>query len=246
MDSVKHLLHFSFKFAVIIFSFVAVWWFVTLIAPQLSPRSLFSAVRESLSMGGSSSASSTLGDSWLPSPRNTLDTTPKVAQTTLFTGYGDQSGGGEFDYIEYQERGIQMAQGKTTRPRIANQQQTTTNNATQLTSLYSSKNLFVQRLSIYEKGHVYMGLSFTGEARESMFIGGKFPVVIVDPSTGQAVHVAFAEALTNWTIPGWVKFQVKITELLPTRRLCVMVFEQARMQNSKTQPIRVVFPITCN
>lgn len=249
MDSIKYLLHFLFKLVVGIFFAVIVWWLITLFAPQFNPKSLFTLAKNS-----SIASSTTLGDSWLPSPKNRIDTTNKVAQTTLFNGYGgDQSNSGQFDYLKYQEAGEEMAKGTAGRPTTADQRRalavssaTSTITAAQLTTVYSQKNMFLRNLSIYEGWHVYTGLSFTAEARENMFLNGKFPVVILDPSNGQVVSVAYAEAITNWTVPGWVKFQVKMTGALPSRRPCVMIFEQARYKNSKAQPIRVVMPITCN
>ncbi len=83
MDSVKYLLHFLFKLVIGIFFAVIVWWLITLFAPQFNPKSLFTLAKNS-----SIASSTTLGDSWLPSPKNRIDTTNKVAQTTLFNGYG--------------------------------------------------------------------------------------------------------------------------------------------------------------
>lgn len=105
---------------------------------------------------------------------------------------------------------------------------------------------YIRNLSVYEGGHIYTGISFVGEAKSLMFRDGKFPIVIVD-SKGKLVGVSAAIAQTNWAVPGWVRFETKITYTLPNNTPCTMIFEEALTQTEKTRtPLRVAFPIRCN
>ena len=98
---------------------------------------------------------------------------------------------------------------------------------------------------MYEGGHIYTGFTVTGEARSTMFIDGKFPVVIADQS-GKIITVTPAVATSNWSMPGWVKFQAKVSVVLPVNMHCTVVFEQAREKGSKLLPARVAVPVLCN
>ena len=99
---------------------------------------------------------------------------------------------------------------------------------------------------MYEGGHVYTGLTFVGEARNTMFQNGRFSIVVVDNTTNRVVSVSYAVATTDWTVAGWTRFQTKIVGTLPDKVRCTMVFEQAAVSSQKTQPVRVAIPILCN
>lgn len=244
MESVQYLLRFLFKLAIVVFFVALVWWGVATFAPSFSFRSLFL-----ISSGTSTVADS--GQGWLPAPKNfkSLFGTGKTptgednvyVPGPAFDGYknlykGNQ-GGQQANLVSYTTTGVQITNGVGT-PGFNSQQQPTANG-------YSQKNLYIRNLSIYENGHIYTGLDFVGEARNSMFLNGKFPIIIAD-KTGHAVFITYAEATTNWTAPGWVKFKTKITGSLPNKVPCTMVFEQARAQNFQGQPIRVAISETCN
>jgi hypothetical protein len=255
MESVKYLLNFLFKLSIVAFFAALVWWGVVTYNPNFQLRSLIGIT--STASSTESSTSGKVKEGWLPSPRvfggllnkpATPGSENVATYGRVFNGYGTNSGD-EFNYVTYKAAGVEMAQGKGRTP---------TNNGAQLGMLatttvlppntyqYSQKNLYVRNLSMYEGGHVYTGLTFVGEARETMFINGKFPIIVADQTTGKAVSVSFAEATTNWTVPGWVRFQVKISTVSPSKVPCLMVFEQARMQGSVSQPARVVVPVVCN
>lgn len=260
MESIQYLLRFLFKLSIIVFFAALVWWGVVTFNPGFRLYSL-------VGITNASSTDTTDGDSgWLPSPRafKGLFGTPKtpdpnngkgIVYGQVFNGYGNnQLNSGQFDYIAYRKVGVEMTQGNGPRPMISysNQdtslvEQSTTTSLEQNSLPYGEKGLFIRNISIYEGGHAYTGLAFTGEARESMFIDGKFPIIIAELSTGKAVSVSYAEATTKWTVPGWVRFQVKINSVLPNKVPCLMVFEQARAQASQhVQPVRVVIPVSCN
>lgn len=123
-------------------------------------------------------------------------------------------------------------QGQATSPAFQNQSPTST--------------VPIRNLSIYQGGHVYTGLSFVGEARSQMFREGKFPIIVID-AAGRTVGVTAAVAQTAWTVPGWVRFETRITYPLPSNVPCTMIFEEALTQTERNRtPVRVALPISCN
>lgn len=100
--------------------------------------------------------------------------------------------------------------------------------------------LLVRNLSIFEGGHIYTGITFSGEAKENMFVNGKFPILIID-NNGRIAGVSYAEQINMWATPGWARFQVKIQSVLPNKVPCRMIFQSASQQQIKSS-----IPITCN
>lgn len=250
MDSIQYLLRFLFKYAILFFFLAFMWWALATFAPSYSLRALFS-------FGGSN----TEDGGWLPSPRNMKglfsQTSAPDGQSNVYVpgeaynGYqnafrGNQ-GGSQVDFVTYTASGTQIIHGG-----VASSQAQPEGAAV---SGYSKKELFIRNLSMYEKGHVYTGLTFVGEAKNVMFHDGKFPIIIADP-VGRVVSTSYAEATTNWSVPGWVRFQVRIVGVLPVNIPCTMVFEQNKVVNQyqyidtstpkPAQPVRVAIPILCN
>lgn len=248
MDVIKHLLQFLFKFAVLMFFVAFLWWGVATFVPAFGISSLLHRT-----------STSTESSSWLPSPRNYQGLFGKAETPNeysnvyvpgqMFNGYTNayrgNEGGANVDFVTYTSTGTQIIRGNQSAVFNNQEQFSQSQTNTQIQNGNVQNNLFVRNISIYQGGHVYTGLSFVGEARESMFLNGKFPIVIVDQG-GKIVSVSYAMATTNWTIPGWVKFQVKIVGSLPNKTPCTMVFEQARIQNSQVVPVRVRLPVVCN
>jgi hypothetical protein len=182
----------------------------------------------------------------LPSPRkysgifgmstSTKRTTPTPTFTTFsYSGpiaFSSSSG----NPIHLNQQGgfntYTLSQPQATAPAFQNQSPTST--------------LPVRNLSIYQGGHVYTGLSFVGEARSQMFRDGKFPIIVIDAS-GRMVGVTAAVAQTAWTVPGWVRFETRITYPLPANVPCTMIFEEALTQVERNRaPVRAALPINCN
>jgi hypothetical protein len=110
----------------------------------------------------------------------------------------------------------------------------------------TTRSLNIRNLSIYEGGAVYTGLSFIGEARSSMFRDGKFPIVVIDQS-GKVIGISAAIAQSTWSVPGWVRFETRITYPLPNKVPCTMIFEENLTQAERSRaPLRVPLPIRCN
>lgn len=265
MDTIKYLLQFLFKFAIVMFFAAIVWFAAVKFNPGFSLRSLFYVFTSPNASLPKNSATSTMVAStgWLPAPGSfkglfhaqpapTGDAT-NVGYGTTFHGYDNTADGGQFDYVTYRQQGIEMAQGKSTSGQYQSNTQNQTNTqpsaAVQqnIAPSFAQKSAYLRSLSIYEGGHVYTGLSFTGEARNALFSNGRFPVIIVEQSTGRALAISFAEATTNWSTPGWVRFQVKMNTVSQSNAgACLMIFEQGRPQGSQLQPIRVAIPVQCN
>lgn len=246
MDTIRFLLRYLVKFTFILFAFVIVWWLFTIIFPNISIRSLLSTT-----------GTSTQKVNWLPAPGSVKGLfgevkTPSAKNNVYVAGqpyngngnaYGGNQGGSQVDFITYTSEGAQITHGGGA---VFNGQQQISQSTT--TQGYAQKSLYIRNLSIYEGGYVYTGLSFTGEARESMFQNGKFPVVVAD-QLGRAVLISYAEATTNWTVPGWVRFQVRMVGVMPSKVPCTMIFQQELSQQlyeQKRQPVLVAIPVLCN
>lgn len=250
MDTIKYLLKFLFKFAVVSFFAALVWWLAATFNPGFSARSLLYILTSPNAVATSSPSS------WLPAPgsfkgvfasvKPVSGDSPSVGYGTVFHGYDNSANGGQFDYVTYKQQGVAMAEGKGKLPASGTQNTTGAVSQTNV-SAYAQNGLYIRSLSVYEGGRVYPGLTFTGEARESMFSNGKFPVIIADKITGRVISVATAVATTNWSVPGWVRFGVTVNTILPNNSSsCLMIFEQGKTQASQSQPIRTAIPVTCN
>ncbi len=255
MDILKHFIGFFIKLAFAFFLAAFVWLIVSIFYPSLSIRTLFEK---------GSTTSSTTNQGWLPSPKKFPSLLGKKAETPgentnlfvagpPFDGYGINGtiDNGQYKYVSYQyitydSYGRAIITSENSAPRIAS---TTppVNVPASSTPQGGARNLTIRNLSIYEGGHVYTGLSFVGEAKSTMFRDGKFPIVMVDQK-GRMVGISAAIATTNWTVPGWTRFETKITYVLPNNVPCTMVFEEALTQNEKLtrQPLRIPMPMRCN
>ena len=264
MALIRHLITFFLKTAFAFFLAAMVWWLISLLYPSIGIKTMFKSI------GGGTS--STTDQGWLPSPRTYSSlfggraATPGPT-TNLFVagppytasssnGYGitnnGQYGYTSYHYITYNSSGTAIItpgyNEQLVKPGTETQTAPTTALPAQApTALAGNRSLTVRNLSIYEGGHVYTGLSFIGEARSTMFKEGKFPIVVVDQNR-RVVGISAAVATTDWTIPGWTRFETKITYALPRNVACTMVFEEALTQNERItrQPLRIPIPVRCN
>ncbi len=248
MGIIRYLLSAMFKIAVILFCVAIVWWLVSTLIPGLSYRSIFLA-----------NGTSTEARAWLPAPGSWKGVFghQKTATGNLYihgdayNGYGNtyngNQGGAQVKYVSYTVDGKEVVYGNNSNEVVFDSQNQIASNQNVNSEGYSQRNLYVRNLSIYEGGHAYTGLSFVGEARNTMFQEGKFPIIIVN-NVGQVVSVSKAEATSNWSVPGWTKFQVRINDTLPNKVPCTMVFESAKPSYSYqyVQTIRVAVPVMCN
>ncbi len=244
MESLRYLISFFLKIAIAFFLFAFVWWVVSLFFPSLSVRAIFS-----------STTSTSTEEGWLPSPRVYANLFSKRAgtpdaNTNVFTPGPPYNGytlnTNQYAYTSYKYVTYVHPKGLATTT-VDGKEVVDTLPPQPTTALLNNRSLTVRNLSIYEGGHVYTGLSFIGEARESMFRDGKFPIVIVD-QTGRIIGVSAAIATTDWSVPGWVRFQTKIFYTLPQNVPCTMIFEEALTQSERNvrTPLRIPIQVTCN
>lgn len=255
MDIIKHFIGFFIKLAFAFFLAASIWWLVSLLFPTLSIKSFVPK-----------NSNKSLSNDWLASPRKYSALFKPPATTTNFQVFvvppspnqyvDDQNQNytyNRYDYLVYTQSGTVVVNGDASNPATKS---TTTKQSTSSVlpakspvSLSNSveRNRVIRNLSIYEGGHVYTGLSFIGEARSEMFKEGKFPIILVGQN-GRVVGVSAAIATTNWTVPGWTRFETKITYPLPSDTPCTVVFEEALTQNEKIsrQPLRIPIPVRCN
>ena len=253
MDSIQYLLKFLFKLVVVLVFVIIVWWGIATFAPSFSIRSL-------LSFG---TATSTANGGWLPSPRTFkgLFNNPKTptgednvyVPGKEYNGYGNVYNGGQgnsqVDFVIYTSTGTQIIHAVGSSGSTG--QQGATGDQSSKQNGYSQKEFFIKNLSIFQGGHIYTGISFTGEARDTMFQNAKFPIIIAD-TTGRPVSISYAEPVANASTPGWIVFRVRINDVLPNKVPCTMVFEQGKTTNQYTYTnvntplVRVAIPIVCN
>ncbi len=235
METIQTLLKFLFKMAIALFIMWVLLWLVGMFFPTFKFKNILS-----LSQSGD----------WLPAPGSwgllgTKARAPTANDNVYRSGPAYNAydnaynyyNANQTDFITYSTNGTQI---RTT----VNTSNIYDQGFNGITSQYTSTSLYLRNLSIYQGGHVYTGLTFTGEARDTMFNSGKFPIIIAD-QTGNVVGIAIAEATTNWATPGWVRFTVKINSVLPNKVPCTMVFQSATNYTG-AQPIRIMVPILCN
>jgi hypothetical protein len=263
MDTIKYLLGFIIKVVIGLFLVTGLWFFLSVLFPNLEIKKISSTLLGGDWLPAPGSFKGLLGTPKVPSVTDNLyvPALPYDGSKNVYNARG--SGGSSAYYVTYTPNGVEVTyNGQTTTgesevlasaasPTVPTQGASVIPppsipaSAVTLVNGYASKELYIRNLSIYEGGRVYTGLSFVGEARSSMFIQGRFPIIIAD-AQGRAVAIATAHATTDWAVPGWVRFQTKITSVLPNKTSCTMVFEQAMVQGTQKQPTRVAIPVLCN
>ena len=234
MNVIKALLGFFIKVIIGIFLFAIVWWLVTAFFPSLSIKKIF-ANKDGGWLPSPKNFSGILGEGKVPNENENI-----YEPNTPYNGFSNEhnKGSAKVNYVTYTTKGEEILNNKNENISSADNLILNPNYS------YQDKVLYIRNLSIYEGGHIYTGLSFIGEAKNTMFKDGKFPILIYD-NTGKIVSVTSAEATTIWSTPGWVRFQAKITGTVPNKVSCTMIFQSGDTQSAKV-PIRVAIPIQCN
>ncbi len=253
MEALKHLIKVFLKLAVAFFFFAFVWWFTALFFPALSFSSLLS-YSQTTNKDGTKAPKKDL----LPAPKNyggllaTKGTQNEYSNVYTagepFNGYNTNNKDYSYstaNYVVYTSTGTAIIKGQPSSQVVKAPSQTTPTDTR--TQAQVQRSTYIRNLSIYEGGRMYTGLSFIGEARAEFFKEGKFPIVILD-AQGKVVGVSAAVATTKWTVPGWVRFETKITYNLPNNTPCTMLFEEALTQGEKATraPVRIPLAVKCN
>jgi hypothetical protein len=249
MDTTRHLLQYFFKVAIFLFFLAIVFGLFMLFSPALNLK------------GALSNGTTTPSQDILPSPRaysgllsarKNSGTQPKeYVHGAAFNGYNLENSqytySAPVSYVTYTASGTVTTKtgSDTTNEKTTSVKKATTTSPIQVAAETTPK-VFIRNLSIYEGGRVYTGLSFVGEARSSMFREGRFPIVMVDAS-GRFIGLSAALATSDWTVPGWTRFETKINYVLPNNVPCAMIFEEALLPSERTRlPIRVPISMRCN
>lgn len=230
MDTIRFLLSIILKIAFGLFFLVVVFWLVGFLFPAFKPSNLFSG--------------ELFKNDWLPTPRNyagllagrsSNGENGKVYEPgPSYNGYGTaESDGMPIDWVVYSDSGTKIIKGGQSGSQ-ANNQIFTGN-----TTAGANRSMYVRNLSIYEGGNISYGTVFTGEARDTMFANGIFPITVQD-QYGKTVALSEAINTGMWAAPGWVRFQATIRHQLPRNTMCELYFYSAK------EPLRVGIPVRCN
>ncbi len=177
---------------------------------------------------------------YLPSPNNKgllgKAKTPSATDNVFVASNIYDSGGGDNNttYVSYDANGKAIyTKGIQARPNPG-------------ANKTFQKELYLRNLSIYTGGHIYTGLSFTGEAKNTMFDNtGKFQMLVTD-MYGRVITMAYAQASTAWSIPGWTRFNIVITSALPNKVQCQLVFLAAQGSRDGADGVHIEIPEFCN
>ncbi len=221
METIKFFISKIFIIIVVLAIFAFLYWMATLLVPFLP---------KTIRMYGQASATSTVPDTefWLPTP-GSLSLRPKYKEGSdriEFEPYGDIVKGDWPSANSWNGQQVSYAQ---------NQQVFDSARAG------FSQPTAIRGLSLYAGARVFAGLMFTGEATENMFVGGKFPVYVMNPN-GHIVGGGEARATKTKPTLGWQKFTVKmLTPIGFTGAHCTLIFQQGTPNG-----IRIVLPVNCN
>jgi hypothetical protein len=211
MDTIRFLLGKVFQIVFILFIMAGILWFVGTFYPEFRLSNLISV--------------NTFSTDWLPAPKN-------------YKGLlGSPQSGGTYgtEYIAGP-----AYNGYSNAPASGNQNTNVNNQVfTGNTSAYAEKSLYIRNLSVYEGGKVSYGLTFVGEARDTMFRNGIFPISIID-RTGKVWGTTQAINTGAWATPGWARFQATIPNQLPPNIDCALIFFSAN------QNVKVGLAVRCN
>ena len=148
MDSIKFLLGFLFRLAIIFLVGALIWWLVTMLYPNVTVRSLLGKT-----------GTSTEATDWLPAPGSwsnlfgkskgqTGNTVFKIAYEDYSNGNNntDQNGTQDGGYVTYTMDGTQVVGGGGVN--------TNSNSVANTQNGYSNLASYIRNLSIYTGGHI--------------------------------------------------------------------------------------------
>ncbi len=239
METIRYLLSRLIIIVPLIAVIIFLYWLATLALPYI-PSSPFSTT----TVDGK-----VVKKDWLPAPGSwglLKPADPPKLTTTVYdtTSQDGQSPG--VSYVMYQPDGTMIiTNGKKSATPTPNTLTSTSTVFSSTAGGYTNDGLYVRNLSVYKGGGIYTGISFTGEARGTMFTKGAFPLYIID-STGRLLGTAGAYATETWAVPGWVRFQAQINTVLPVRTPCAIIFAAAPGSVALASKPQIRIPFTCN
>lgn len=233
MDVIKYLLGAIVKLAFILALTAFVLWLVGLVYPNFKITNIIRG--------------DVFSRDWLPAPKNygallnknntTGGMNGKVYQSgPAYNGYANGANtNDQIDWVYYSESGTQVVSGKGTTKTTTSQTQTF--KSTQ--AGFVDRASFLRNMSVFEGGNISYGLTIVGEARDTMFRNGIFPIAIID-SKGNLIASMDAINTGAWSTAGWARFQATVPVRLPAGAACALIF------NSANQPVRMGMSVKCN
>ncbi len=106
--------------------------------------------------------------------------------------------------------------------------QTTTGN----TNGFADRSLYIRNISLYEGGTIAHGLTFIGEARDTMFKNGVFTILVVD-AQGKVITNFNGVNTGAWSTAGWSRFKATVPSRLPPGIPCALIFLSANQSSVK-------------
>ncbi len=232
MDVIKYLLGAIVKLAFVLVLIAFLMWLIGLVYPDFKITNIVNG--------------KIFSQDWLPAPKNyggllstqtNGGTNGRVYQSgPAYNGYANAAAGNDqVDWVYYTATGTQVVSSKSTTKTTTTQAQTFKSTQPGFVDRAS----FLRNMSVFEGGNITYGLTIVGEARETMFKNGIFPVTIVD-AKGNVLALTDAINIGTWSTPGWARFQVTIPVRLPQNTNCALIF------NSANQPVRMGISVRCN
>ncbi|MEN9551734.1 MAG: hypothetical protein RI935_111 [Candidatus Parcubacteria bacterium] len=222
MDFLKNIIGYLSRITIVVLFAALVWWLVGLLFPMLS----FSQVKQLIAF--SSVNENGERKPLLPSPR-------------LYKAWLERDA--QYPPKEYQN--VAPPSWDDTIARNANipwnsSYQSVSNVNTMVAQ--PNKPDYLRNLSLYSGSVVYTNMMVYGEAHTTMFVNGKFPIIVSDKQ-GRMLGVVTASSTASWvTSSSWSRFEARINIVLPTNTPCSLTFQQAR---SVPNPVSVAVPVMC-
>jgi hypothetical protein len=236
MTLIRYIFSFIIRLALGVLVAVVVWWLITALFPAIRIRNFISFDTKTGDLFPLPPPGSFKG---LLAYRRATSSENEFVPLQEFNGYGlapyQNYAWSKTSFVTYTSDGVEV---------VTNPYGNDTNSATTVTEPYAQKELYVRNLSIYQGGLIYNGLAFGGEARETFFQNGRFPVIIADLQ-GRPIAISYAYMTNTWSPPGWKRFQVQLTGALPDKAGCLMVFESGN-RNADGSVTRTAIPMVCS
>lgn len=238
METIQYFLKKLFIVAVVFGILLAIFIALQKFAPNFMKKFSF--------LGGSGSF---FTDNWLPDPVNLQKLNqPAIANLDNQVYEGGMTPG--MSYVLYGKDGkmqIITVPGGNPNSNIVNNNNTA-GGANNIYSNYSPmyNALYIRNLSIFKDQKIKTGAVFYGEAKDTFFYNGTFPIYVVD-----AQNRVFAREMAvdtkQWATPGWTRFSVKLyANFPPNTQPCQMVFVPGTDSPDRNMNYPVVLPIICN
>lgn len=220
MDTIRYLLGAVIKLALGLLLVALVIWLVGILYPDFKVSKVFSG--------------NAFKKDWLPAPKNyggllgnknnSGENGTVYEPGPAYNGYPNTSaeGSANVDWVYYTATGTQVVRASGN---------------TETTNVERSS--YIRNLSVYQGATIAYGNTIVGEARDTMFKNGLFPIVVLD-AQGRVIAAMDAINTGAWSTPGWVRFQTTVPVQLPRNTQCSLVF------NSANQPVRVGMQVRCN